>query len=220
MGPLISAQHRETVASFVNGDVLFSGETPSGPGYWYPATLVEASNEDRVAREEVFGPVAALIPFDDEADAVRQANDTPYGLSGSIWTRDGARALRVARALETGVLSVNSNSSVRHSTPFGGFKQSGFGRELGMHALEGYSEVKNVFLATLMGRLDGKVAVITGAGGGMGREAAILFTEEGAKVCAADVQLGAAEETAATCARGDAPSPSRSTSRTRPRSPR
>jgi acyl-CoA reductase-like NAD-dependent aldehyde dehydrogenase len=148
MGPLISAQHRETVASFVNGDVLFSGETPSGPGYWFPATLVEASNEDRIAREEVFGPVAALIPFEDEADAIRQANDTPYGLSGSIWTRDGARALRVARAVDTGVLSVNSNSSVRHSTPFGGFKQSGFGRELGMHALEGYSEVKNVFIAT------------------------------------------------------------------------
>jgi acyl-CoA reductase-like NAD-dependent aldehyde dehydrogenase len=148
MGPLISAQHRETVASFVNGDVLFSGETPSGPGFWYPATLVEATNADRIAREEVFGPVAALIPFEDEADAVRQANDTPYGLSGSIWTRDGAQALRVARAIDTGVLSVNSNSSVRHSTPFGGFKQSGFGRELGMHALEGYSEVKNVFLAT------------------------------------------------------------------------
>jgi betaine-aldehyde dehydrogenase len=148
MGPLISAQHRETVASFVNGDVLFSGVTPSGPGYWFPATLVEASNEDRIAREEVFGPVAALIPFEDEADAVRQANDTPYGLSGSIWTRDGARALRVARAIDTGVLSVNSNSSVRHSTPFGGFKQSGFGRELGMHALEGYSEVKNVYIAT------------------------------------------------------------------------
>jgi betaine-aldehyde dehydrogenase len=148
MGPLISAQHRETVASFVDGDVLFRGETPGGPGYWYPATLVEATNEDRVAREEVFGPVAAVIPFDDEADAVRIANDTPYGLSGSIWTRDGARALRVARALETGVLSVNSNSSVRHSTPFGGFKQSGFGRELGMEALAGYSEVKNVYVST------------------------------------------------------------------------
>ncbi len=148
MGPLISAQHRETVASFVDGDVLFRGDVPEGPGYWYPATLVEATNEDRVAREEVFGPVAAVIPFDDEADAVRIANDTPYGLSGSIWTRDGARALRVARALETGVLSVNSNSSVRHSTPFGGFKQSGFGRELGMQALEGYSEVKNVYVST------------------------------------------------------------------------
>jgi acyl-CoA reductase-like NAD-dependent aldehyde dehydrogenase len=148
MGPLISAAHRETVASFVDGDVLFRGETPAGPGYWYPATLVEATNDDRVAREEVFGPVAAVIPFEDEADAIRIANDTPYGLSGSIWTRDGARALRVARALETGVLSVNSNSSVRHSTPFGGFKQSGFGRELGMQALEGYSEVKNVYVAT------------------------------------------------------------------------
>src|ERR671911_384659 len=148
MGPLISAQHRETVASFVDGDVLFRGDVPDGPGYWYPATLVEATNEDRVAREEVFGPVAAVIPFDDETEAIRIANDTPYGLSGSIWTRDGARALRVARALETGVLSVNSNSSVRHSTPFGGFKQSGFGRELGMHALEGYSEVKNVYIST------------------------------------------------------------------------
>jgi betaine-aldehyde dehydrogenase len=148
MGPLISAAHRETVASFVDGTTLFTGETPGGKGYWYPCTLVEATNDDRIAREEVFGPVAALIPFEDEADAIRQANDTPYGLSGSIWTQNGARALRVARALDTGVLSVNSNSSVRVSTPFGGFKQSGFGRELGMHALEGYSEVKNVYYST------------------------------------------------------------------------
>ena len=148
MGPLISAAHRETVASFVEEEPLFRGETPSGPGFWYPCTLVEASNDDRIAREEVFGPVASVIPFDDEADAIRIANDTPYGLSGSIWTRDGARAIRVARALETGVLSVNSNSSVRPTTPFGGFKQSGFGRELGMHALEGYSEIKNVFYST------------------------------------------------------------------------
>jgi acyl-CoA reductase-like NAD-dependent aldehyde dehydrogenase len=148
MGPLISAAHRDTVASFVDGNTLFTGETPTGKGYWYPCTLVEASNDDRIARDEVFGPVAALIPFDDEADAVRIANDTPYGLSGSIWTQNGARALRVARALETGVLSINSNSSVRVSTPFGGFKQSGFGRELGMHALDGYSEVKNVYYST------------------------------------------------------------------------
>ena len=148
MGPLVSAAHRETVASFVEGAPLFQGGVPDGPGFWFPCTLVEASNDDRVAREEVFGPVAALIPFADEADAIAIANDTPYGLSGSIWTRDGARALRVARALETGVLSVNSNSSVRVSTPFGGFKQSGFGRELGMHALQSYSEVKNVFIST------------------------------------------------------------------------
>ena len=148
MGPLISAAHRETVASFVDGEPLFRGETPDGPGYWYPCTLVEATNDDRIAREEVFGPVAAVIPFEDEDEAVRLANDTPYGLSGSIWTRDGARALRVARALDTGVLSINSNSSVRVSTPFGGFKQSGFGRELGMQGMEGYSEVKNVFLST------------------------------------------------------------------------
>ncbi len=148
MGPLISAQHRETVADFVDGEPLYRGETPNGKGYWYPCTVVEATNDDRVAREEVFGPVAALIPFDDEADAIRIANDTPYGLSGSIWTQNGARALRVARALETGVLSINSNSSVRVSTPFGGFKQSGFGRELGLHGLDGYSEVKNVFYST------------------------------------------------------------------------
>ncbi len=148
MGPLVSAAHRELVASFVEGEPRFRGPVPDGPGFWYPCTLVEAANEDRIAREEVFGPVAAVIPFEGEAEAIRIANDTPYGLSGSIWTRDGARALRVARALETGVLSVNSNSSVRVQTPFGGFKQSGFGRELGMQALDGYSEVKSVFVST------------------------------------------------------------------------
>jgi acyl-CoA reductase-like NAD-dependent aldehyde dehydrogenase len=148
MGPLISAAHRETVSSFVDGDPLFRGEAPAGPGFWFPCTLVEATNDDRIAREEVFGPVAAVIPFADEQEAVRLANETPYGLSGSIWTRDGARALRVARAVEAGVLSINSNSSVRVATPFGGFKQSGFGRELGMQALEGYSETKNVYVST------------------------------------------------------------------------
>jgi acyl-CoA reductase-like NAD-dependent aldehyde dehydrogenase len=149
MGPLISAEQRERVSSFVDtGNVVYRGNTPEGSGFWFPCTLVEASNEDRVAREEVFGPVAAVIPFENETEAIRIANDTPYGLSGSIWTENGARALRVARALETGVLSVNSNTSVRVSTPFGGFKQSGFGRELGMHALDGYSEIKNLYIAT------------------------------------------------------------------------
>jgi acyl-CoA reductase-like NAD-dependent aldehyde dehydrogenase len=148
MGPLISAEQRERVSSYIDGNVVFRGNAPDGPGFWFPCTLVEASNDDRVAREEVFGPVAAVIPFEDEQEAVELANATPYGLSGSIWTRDGARALRVARGIDSGVLSINSNSSVRVSTPFGGFKQSGFGRELGMHGLAGYSEVKNVYFAT------------------------------------------------------------------------
>jgi betaine-aldehyde dehydrogenase len=149
MGPLVSEEHREKVASYVNGDVAFKGQTPSGRGFWYPPTLLgPVGNDAREAREEIFGPVACLIPFDDEADGIRIANDTPYGLSGSIWTRDGARGLRVARGIESGVLSINSNTSVRVGTPFGGMKQSGFGRELGMHAMEGYSEVKNVFIST------------------------------------------------------------------------
>ena len=151
MGPLISADQRETVASYVPDDapVAIRGSAPGGPGFWFPPTVLgPLSNDDRAAREEIFGPVAAVIPFEGEEEAIRLANDTIYGLSGSIWTRDGARALRVARGIETGVLSVNSNTSVRVSTPFGGFKQSGVGRELGPHALEHYSELKNVYYAT------------------------------------------------------------------------
>jgi len=151
MGPLISADQREKVASYVEegAPVAFRGSAPDGPGYWFPPTVLSpVSNDDRVAREEIFGPVAAVIPFEDEAEAVRIANDTIYGLSGSIWTRDGAKALRVARGLETGTISINSNNSVRVTTPFGGFKQSGMGRELGPHALDYYTELKNVFMAT------------------------------------------------------------------------
>jgi len=151
MGPLISAGQRSTVSSYVNGDapVAIRGSAPEGPGYWFPPTvLCPVSNDDRAAREEIFGPVACVIPFRDEEEAVRLANDTIYGLSGSVWTRDGAKALRVARAIETGVISINSNTSVRVSTPFGGFKQSGTGRELGPHALEHYTELKNVYYAT------------------------------------------------------------------------
>jgi betaine-aldehyde dehydrogenase len=151
MGPVISADQLETVSSYVNGDapIAFRGSAPDGPGYWFPPTvLAPVSNDDRPAREEIFGPVACVIPFEDEADAIRIANDTIYGLSGSVWTRDGAKALRTARAMETGVVSINSNTSVRVSTPFGGFKQSGVGRELGPDALDAYSEIKNVYYAT------------------------------------------------------------------------
>ena len=151
MGPLISADHRERVAAYVpeGAPVAFRGGAPEGSGFWFPPTvLAPVSNEDKAAREEIFGPVVAVIPFDDEDDAVRQANDTPYGLSGSVWTENGAKALRVARRVETGVLSINSNTSVRVATPFGGFKQSGVGRELGPHALDHYTEVKNVYIST------------------------------------------------------------------------
>jgi acyl-CoA reductase-like NAD-dependent aldehyde dehydrogenase len=157
MGPLISAGQRDRVRGYVEGgadargrpvDIAFRGSAPDGKGFWYPPTVVlPHSTADPVWREEVFGPVVAVLPFDDEAHAVALANDTEYGLSGSIWTRDVGRALRVARGVESGNLSVNSNSSVRYSTPFGGFKQSGLGRELGPDALESFTELKNVFIA-------------------------------------------------------------------------
>jgi betaine-aldehyde dehydrogenase len=151
MGPLISEDQRETVASYVTDDVpvAVQGSAPDGDGFWFPPTVLSPmSNDDRAAREEIFGPVVTVIPFEDEADAIRLANDTIYGLSGSVWTRDGAKAIRTARAIETGVVSINSNTSVRVTTPFGGYKQSGVGRELGPDALDYYTEVKNVYMAT------------------------------------------------------------------------
>jgi len=159
MGPLVSAGHRRAVEGFLDpgmGDpdggpvpAFARGTVPEGPGFWFPPTVVAPADPGwRLSREEIFGPVVAVIPFDDEEDAVALANDTPYGLSGSIWTRDGARALRMARAVQSGNLSVNSHSSVRVQTSFGGMKQSGFGRELGLEALASYSDVKNVFIAT------------------------------------------------------------------------
>ncbi|MCW2651801.1 MAG: NAD-dependent aldehyde dehydrogenase [Mycobacterium sp.] len=149
MGPLVSLAHWHTVSSYVPDDALvaFRGDAPSGTGFWFPPTVLTPQRSDRTVREEIFGPVVTVLPFDDEADAIALANDTAYGLSGSIWTENLSRALRVARAVESGNLSVNSHSSVRYSTPFGGFKQSGLGRELGPDAPLSFTETKNVFIA-------------------------------------------------------------------------
>lgn len=149
MGPLVSRKQFESVAGFVPDDapVAFRGSAPAGPGYWFPPTVLTPERGDRTVTEEIFGPVVAVLPFEDEADAIALANDTEYGLSGSIWTDNLSRALRVSRAVEAGNLSVNSHSSVRYNTPFGGFKRSGLGRELGPDAPEHFTETKNVFFA-------------------------------------------------------------------------
>jgi acyl-CoA reductase-like NAD-dependent aldehyde dehydrogenase len=150
MGPLVSAAHLAKVRSYVPDDsqVAFRGSAPDGPGFWFPPTvLLPGSRSDRVVTEEIFGPVVSVLPFDDEADAIALANAGDYGLSGSIWTRDVGRAIRVSRGIESGNLSVNSHSSVRYSTPFGGFKQSGLGRELGPDAAAAFTETKNVFIS-------------------------------------------------------------------------
>ena len=151
MGPLISAGQLERVREFVPAgtEIAFTGSMPTGPGFWMaPTVLLAKSTSDRAYREEIFGPVVSVIAFEDEADAIRLANDSEYGLSGSIWTRDLAKGVRVSRAVEAGNLSVNSNSSVRYWTPFGGYKQSGLGRELGPDALDAFTETKNVFFDT------------------------------------------------------------------------
>ena len=157
MGSLVSQRQRERVSGYVEvgidegAQLIYGGEAPTGDpfdagAYWMPTIFDACRTDMRIVREEIFGPVVAIIPFQDEADAIRLANDTPYGLSGSIWSRDIGKALRVAKGVRAGVLSVNSNASVHTEAPFGGYKMSGVGRELGMHALELYTEVKNVFV--------------------------------------------------------------------------
>jgi acyl-CoA reductase-like NAD-dependent aldehyde dehydrogenase len=149
MGPLISERQRNAVANYVptNAPIAFQAAAPEGPGFWFPPTVLASDTSDAAFTEEIFGPVMSVVPFDDEADAIRIANNTEYGLSGSIWTSNVERAVRVARGVESGNLSVNSHSSVRYSTPFGGFKQSGLGRELGPDALDAFTETKNVFFS-------------------------------------------------------------------------
>jgi betaine-aldehyde dehydrogenase len=149
MGPLVSAAHRSSVSAFLEGaNIAFRGSAPTGKGFWMAPTVLLPSRTDAVATEEIFGPVVSVLPFDDEADAIALANSSIYGLSGSIWTRDLGRGIRVARGVESGNLSVNSHSSVRYTTPFGGFKQSGLGRELGPDAALHFTETKNVFFST------------------------------------------------------------------------
>ena len=150
MGPLVSKTHFDSVSSYLDeSKVAFRGTAPAGAGYWFaPTVMIPSSRTDRLAVDEIFGPVVSVLPFDDEADAIALANDSVYGLSGSIWTRDLGRAIRVSRGIESGNLSVNSHSSVRYSTPFGGFKQSGLGRELGPDAATAFTETKNVYINT------------------------------------------------------------------------